>query len=49
MNALFRDDKLEKSARFDVEDTLMWIETNMVMSTTKKNLVEVVRMVRTFS
>jgi len=47
--ALFRDDKPKESVGFDVEDTLMRIETNMVMSTMKKNLIEVVWMVREFS
>lgn len=48
-NALFRDDELEKSVGFDGEDTLMQIETNTVMSTAKKNLMEVVRMVKPLS
>lgn len=49
MNTLLRNEKPKEFSKFDEKDTLMWIEMNTVMSTMKKNLVEVVLMVCAFS
>jgi len=47
-DALSGDDEPEKLARFDTEDTLLRIELDMIVSTAKKNIAKMNRMVVTF-
>lgn len=47
MDTLSEDDELKKFARLDTEYTLMRIEPNTIVSTTKKNFTKVSGMVLT--
>lgn len=48
MDALSGDDELEKSTRFNAEDTLVQVEPDTVVSTAKKNIAKMNRMVLAF-
>ena len=48
MDALSGDDEPEKSARFDAKDTFVRVEPDTVVSTAKKNIAKMDRMVLTF-
>ena len=49
MNSVLRNDKAEESSRFYVEKTFMRVEPNVVVSTAKKNLPKMVRVILTLT